>query len=161
MTKTLTATRTLHLVDIENLVGDPYAPAADVLETLDAYLALAGWQEGDHVILAANPGLLAKVAFDLPISCNTHAVRGTDGADLMLLSHAEPGWVASRFGCLVVGSGDGVFAATAAAVRDLGVPVVVVARRRSISSALQGAGYGVRLLTDPIVSTPADTVLAA
>ena len=43
MTKTLTAARTLHLVDIENLVGDPYAPAADVLKTLDDYLAFAGW----------------------------------------------------------------------------------------------------------------------
>src|SRR4051794_1999563 len=91
MTKTLTrtGTRTLHLVDIENLVGDPKAPAVAVLAALHDYLTLAGWREGDQVILAANPGLLANVAFDLPITCNTHAVRGTDGADLMLLSHAE------------------------------------------------------------------------
>lgn len=159
MTKTLnpTRTRTLHLVDIENLVGDPFAEAASVLAALDSYLRLSGWREGDQVILAANPGLLCNVAFDLPISCSSHAVRGTDGADLILLSHAEPSWVASRFERLVVGSGDGEFAATACAVRDLGVPVVVVARPRSISSSLQGEGFGIRLLA-PI--TPEVTLAA-
>lgn len=159
MTKTLTrtGTRTLHLVDIENLVGDPTAPAAEVLAALDNYLTLAGWREGDQVILAANPGLLSNIAFDLSIACNTLAVRGTDGADLMLLSHAEPSWVASRFGRMVIGSGDGIFAATAATARDLGVQVVVIARPRSISNALQGEGFGIRLLAD----TASEVTLAA
>lgn len=159
MTKTLTrtATRTLHLVDIENLVGDPKAPAAEVLAALDRYLTLAAWREGDQVILAANPGLLSNVAFDLPIACNPHAVRGTDGADLMLLSHAEPSWVASRFRRLVIGSGDGISATRAATARDLGVQIVVVARSGSISNSLLGQGFGIRLLAD----TAPEVTLAA
>src|SRR4051812_14471354 len=107
-----TTTRTLHLVDLENLVGDPMASGAaalDALDALDRYLTTAGHQDGDHVVLAANPGLVRTVMFDLPVPCNAHAVPGTDGADLMLLEQAEPGFVAARFGRLVVGSGDHEF----------------------------------------------------
>ncbi len=38
MTATLTTTRTLHLVDIENLVGDPFATKEVALDALDRYL---------------------------------------------------------------------------------------------------------------------------
>src|SRR5689334_3314319 len=110
MTSTLTTTRTLHLVDIENLVGDPKAPAAIVLDVLDRYLHLAGYRDGDHVVIAANPGLMARVAFDLPVPCNVHAARGENGADLALLAQVEPSRVAARYDRLVIGSGDGAFA---------------------------------------------------
>src|SRR5512144_1964125 len=90
MTTTLTTTRTLHLVDIENLVGDPKAPTATVLDVLDRYLDLAGHRDGDHVVIAANPGLMSKIAFDLPVPCNVHAARGENGADLVLLAQIEP-----------------------------------------------------------------------
>ena len=39
MAITLTTTRTLHLVDIENLVGDPRAAAATVRDVLETRLA--------------------------------------------------------------------------------------------------------------------------
>src|SRR5215471_2716370 len=64
------AARSLHLVDIENLVGDPRADAETVLATFDRYLAAARWKPGDHVVVAANPGLMQKVAFDLPVPAN-------------------------------------------------------------------------------------------
>src|SRR3954447_16532387 len=140
MTSTLTTTRTLHLVDIENLVGDPKAPTATVLDVLDRFLDLAGYRDGDHVVIAANPGLMARVAFALPLPCNVHAARGENGADLVLLAQAEPSRVAARYDRLLVGSGDGAFADVALAVRDLGTPVVVVARADSLSRRLRGAG---------------------
>lgn len=146
MTATLTTTRTLHLVDIENLVGDPFATKDDALAVLDAYLATAGYRHGDQVIVAANPGLILEIGFDLPVPCNVHAVCGEDGADLILLDQAAPAWVAERFDRLVVGSGDAEFVETACAVRDLGTPVVVVARGASLSNRLQGQGFGVRTL---------------
>jgi hypothetical protein len=151
MTATLTTTtRTLHLVDLENLVGDPMADGAAALDALDRYLTTAGHQNGDHVVLSANPGLVRTVMFDLPVPCNVHAVTGTDGADLMLLDQAEPAFVAARFGRLVVGSGDHEFLTTALAVRDLGVPVVVVARRCSLARVYTGQGLGVRILPEPV-----------
>ena len=92
MTATLrTTTRTLHLVDIENLVGDPFATKEVALDALDRYLHTAGYRPGDQVILAANPGLLCQIALNLPIPCNVHAARGEDGADLILLAEAPAG----------------------------------------------------------------------
>ncbi len=54
---TATATRTLHLVDLENLVGDPYADGETAIAVLDRYLELAHWQAGDLVHVAVNPHL--------------------------------------------------------------------------------------------------------
>ncbi|MBM3675192.1 MAG: NYN domain-containing protein [Actinobacteria bacterium] len=159
MTTISLAPRSLHLVDLENLVGDPAASGPEALDALARFLAVAEWHEGDLVQLAANPGLLREVAFDLPVPCNPHAVRGDDAADAMLLSHAVPEWVAARFDRLVVGSGDHAFAPRAVAVRDLGVPVVIVSRPGSLSSALQGRGLGVRLLPAP--ARAREEVLAA
>ncbi len=105
--------RSLHLVDLENLVGNPRATGPVVRHTFDRYLALADWQCGDHVIVASNPWLIREMCFDLPVPCNVHAAHGEDGADLMLLSHAPPELIVKRYGRLVVGSGDGIFAARA------------------------------------------------
>jgi hypothetical protein len=142
-------TRTLHLVDIENLVGDPCASRVEALDALNDYLDLAGYREGDHLIVAANPRLIQKIAFDLHVPCNVHAATGKDGADLSLLSHAEPTWVAARFDRLVIGSGDAEFVNTALAVRDHGTPVVIVSRRNALSSQLQGQALGIRILEEP------------
>ena len=144
-----TRTRSLHLVDLENLVGDPMASGPTALDALHRYLAISGWRTGDEVILAANPGLLRQVMFDLPVPCSVHAVTGTDAADFMLLAYAEPARVAARFGRLVVGSGDGEFAPTALEVRDRGVPVVVVALHGCLSQTLQGQGFGIRFMPAP------------
>src|SRR6476469_9182270 len=94
MTTTLTTTRTLHLVDIENLVGDPKAPTTVVLDVLSRYLELADHRDGDHVVIAANPGLIRQIGFDLPVPCNVHAARGENGADMVLLAQADPSRVA-------------------------------------------------------------------
>src|SRR5215213_11074025 len=128
--------RSLHLVDLENLVGDPRAEAEPALDTFAAYLELAQWDDGDHVILATNPWLMARVVFDLPVECSRHAVHGRDGADTMLLSLAPPEYVVKRYGRLVVGSGDAIFARRAEAVRDGGLAVDVVARPDGCSTRL-------------------------
>ncbi|MGZ6966346.1 MAG: hypothetical protein ACXVKN_01315 [Acidimicrobiia bacterium] len=146
MITTLTTTRTLHLVDIENLVGDPHATKAAALDARTRYVDLAGYVDGDHVVVAANPGLMAQIAFDLPVPCSPHAARGENGADLILLAQAEPGFVADRYDRLVVGSDDAAFTDTALAVRDRGIPVVVVSR----AATLLGEGLGIRLLTEPM-----------
>ena len=138
-TSSIPLQRSLHLVDLENLVGDPRAVAPRVvLDTFTQYLSVAGWQAGDHVIVASNPGLIRKVMFDLPVPHNLHTARGPDGADLMLLAHAPPELVARCYSRLVIGSGDHIFAARAHAARRLGVQVLVVARFGGCSSRLRG-----------------------
>ena len=149
----ITAGRSLHLVDIENLVGDPRADGAAVLATLDRYLSAARWIPGDHVILAANPRLMEKVIFDLPVPANVHCAPGRDGADGKLLDAVHPHTICTRYNRLVIGSGDGIFGDRAHAVRDRGVEVDVVAPRGGCSYRLWGFA--------PTLIDPADFVLAA
>jgi hypothetical protein len=147
--------RTLHLVDLENLVGDPRADAATALATLDSFLELAQWQHHDHVILASNPALISRVMYDLPVPASIHCARGDDGADVMLLSLAPTELVAKRYHRLVIGSGDGIFAARAAAVCERGVSVDVVARADGCSSRLR------RFRCTYLAPRAGDVVLAA
>ena len=126
--------RSLHLVDLENLVGDPFAPAPLVHDTLARYLTVASWRTGDQVIVASNSELIGKVVFDLPVPCNVHAAHGRDGADEILLSLASAEFVANRYARLVIGSGDHIFSERAQAARDLGAEVLVVARADGCSS---------------------------
>ena len=152
-TQTLGArNRTLHLIDLENLIGDPVAKGPVVGETLDRFRTLAGWRPGDHAIVAANPGLLHELVFHAGRECVLRSVHGQDAADLYLLAGAPPEWVAKRFGRIVIGSGDHIFATRARTIRDLGVHVTVIARRDSLSGALQGQGFGIRFL-EPAVAT--------
>jgi hypothetical protein len=152
-TRTDAGLRSLHLVDIENLVGDPCAVAAVVLDTFDRYLAAAEWSAGDHVIIAANPHLMEKVIFDLPVAANKHCAPGRDGADAKLLDAVTPHTISARYNRLVIGSGDGIFGTRARAVRARGIDVSVVARRGSCSYRLWGFA--------PTLLEPAPLVLAA
>jgi len=108
-----TRSRTLHLIDLENLI--------------------------------ANPGLLRELMFESGSECALRPVRGQDAADLYLLAGAPPEWVAKRFGRVVIGSGDHIFATRARMIRNLGVQVTVVSRSDSLSGALQGQGFSIRL----------------
>jgi hypothetical protein len=135
-TSPVLAGRSLHLIDLENLAGDPRVATDRALQVFHEYLSAARWQPGDHVVVASNPGLVARVMYDLPVPANVHATPGRDGADLMLLACAPPELVVKRYGRLVVGSGDGIFADRAHAARAGGVDVHVVARADGCSTRL-------------------------
>jgi hypothetical protein len=153
-TSSSTSHRTLHLVDLENLLGDPRATTDAALATFGAYLDVAHWSVDDHVIIATNPWLMTKIAFDLPVPASRHAVHGRDGADTMLLSLAPAELVVKRYGRLVIGSGDGIFTSRARAVRDSGVTVDIVARPDGCSARLHKFGC-------TFMTPAADVVLAA
>ena len=154
-TSPVRAGRSLHLVDLENLTGGPRITTAWALHVFDEYLDLARWQPGDGVVVASNPDLVGRVMYDLPVPANVHAARGHDGADVMLLACAPPELVTQRYQRLVVGSGDGIFAARARAARAGGVDVMVVARPGSCSTSLQTFDCVYLMLP------PTDIVLAA
>jgi len=140
------AERALHLIDLENLCGDPAAPPPVALGVLEAYLARAGWRPGDQAVIAANARLVLAVAYHLPVPASVHAVSGTDAAEVTLLAGAPPEWVAARFGRLCVGSGDHLFTARVGAVRRRGVRVRVVSRPDALSRRLAAAASEVCLL---------------
>lgn len=127
------AGRTLHLVDLENLLGDDRL-AEHGEAGLAEYLRLACWAPGDHVIVAAHPELVRQIGFAPPVPCNLHATCGPDAADEMLLGLISVEQTIARYERLVIGSGDGIFFDRAREVRDQAVPVVVVARPDGVAA---------------------------
>lgn len=126
--------RTLHLLDVENLVGGVGAGIEAVAPALAAYRRTVEIGPDDHVVLgtgtelafaakAAWPGTLLRIG------------KGVDGADRALLSTLYPEFIASHYHRLVVGSGDHAFAPLVADLRARRVAVLVVVRDRSALSA--------------------------
>jgi hypothetical protein len=134
---TIPVGRTLHLIDIENLLGDPWVTGARVAEAYEAALRAGGYRTGDLVFVAANRWMLAELGFAAQTPCRMLVASGADGADLALLAQAPPDWVAKRFDRLVIASGDGIFAARAAAAHALGVYVDVVGGIGGVSKKLR------------------------
>lgn len=135
-------TRTLHLVDLENLLGDRREEEV-ALSGLRRYLRVARWAPGDAVTIAADPQIVRQIGFVPPAPCNLHATRGSDAADVMLLAHAAPELVARGYARMVIGSGDGIFADRARAVRDLGIGVAIVARPSGLARAFRLSAFPV------------------
>jgi hypothetical protein len=133
--------RSLHLVDLENLLADPWARGPQVGNALDQYLDCACFRAGDLVFVAGNPWLMVELAWwqlDSAdrVGCHRFAARGPQGADLKLLEASPIAWVARRFDRLVVGSGDSVFADRLVAARASGLAVRIVSRRDALSGRL-------------------------
>jgi uncharacterized LabA/DUF88 family protein len=147
--------RTLHLVDLENLLGE-HREEELAAAALERYLEIARWQPDDQVIVAAHPQIIRQIGFSPPVPCNLHAVRGADAADVMLLSHAPAELVARQYQRLVIGSGDGIFTTRARAVRALGIGVLVVARSKCTARRLRKCRFPISrfdLPDDPPVPT--------
>jgi hypothetical protein len=128
--------RGLHLVDLENLLADPWASGPSVGHALDEYLERAHFRPGDLVFVAGNPWLMVELGWSHGVDCHRFAARGPQGADNKLLEASPLAWVARRFERLVVGSGDGVFADRIAQARAVGLSVQIVARPDALSRRL-------------------------
>ena len=102
--------RTLHLVDIENLVGAPAGwTDENVVAVFYEFLQEADWQPGDSLVVASNPGLMGRLAFNLSaIPHRSLCATGPDAADNLLIN-AVPNEIADRYSRIVVGSGDHAF----------------------------------------------------
>jgi hypothetical protein len=141
--------RTLHLVDIENLCGGPFATLEQLEPSVDAYRRAVAVRPGDHVVIACNRGLLLEAGLAWP-GARLRVGNGPDGADLALLDAAVPDYVASRYDRVVIGSGDGIFADRAHELRSAGLVVAVVSRRESLSARLADVAQLVReLVVEP------------
>lgn len=129
------APRTIHLIDIENLVGSASPTAAQAREVRDHY-ERRYIRYGDLVVVACSHHAFGAVAWEWPRA--RHLPRsGKDGADLALLGVIVGENVAERFEHVVVASGDAIFASAVTRLRMQGVSVTVVARHESLSRALR------------------------
>jgi hypothetical protein len=129
--------RTLHLMDIENLLGTGRPAESEVLEALEQYSELVDVAGPNQVIVACNHGAARVVGCCLGEGPRLLIRSGRDGADLALLDVLCCESVERRFDHLVLASGDGIFAERVAEITSLGVPVTVVARRTSLAARLR------------------------
>lgn len=137
--------RTLHLIDIENLVRGSGATPMQVAEALAAYRATVTIGPADHVVIASGRRLLMAAGLAWP-GARLLLGTGIDGADLALLDASQPKAVAAAYDRVVFGSGDGIFAARAAALRRAGVVVAVVSLKESLAIDLRDSAALVRRL---------------
>jgi hypothetical protein len=127
--------RRLHLVDIENLVGDSLPSLSQVREAQGLYTDCLAVGPMDQVEVASSHLTLVNAAFGWP-HAHYRVRSGPDGADLALLDVLQLENVARRFTHVAIGSGDHIFAEEAARLAAQGVWVTVVSRRRSLSPRL-------------------------
>lgn len=142
------AGRSLHLVDVENLMAGPELGDTVLREALVGYRTSAPVSDGDHVIIGANPqlGLAAKTAWP---GARLVVRGGPDGADIALLEAVrDVDFIAARYDQIVVGSGDGVFEVVVREFRSRGLAVGVVSLRRGLSYALGTSASFVRLMPE-------------
>ncbi len=135
--------RTLHLVDIENLLGQPsnWTPEA-VIASFWQYVLTAGWQVGDSLVVASNPKVMKLLVFDLfGFPHRSLCAWGPDAADDLLI-RAVPNDIVDQFGRVVVGSGDHAFSQLVADLRGL-IPTLVVVGEGLISWQLYRAAQDV------------------
>ncbi|WP_193753583.1 NYN domain-containing protein [Microbacterium testaceum] len=129
--------RTLHLLDVENLVGGVVDPVR-VRRMWEAYPVSVA--DGDLVIAAFGAERAAHGMFALPSRVRPLVgSRGRDAADRALLAEIDVAWVAARFDRVVIASGDHIFTGMALALREAGVSVMLVARSMHISASLYSA----------------------
>lgn len=130
--------RTFHLVDIENLVGDPVADDKRVTAAVAAYKQAAHVGPADLAVIASNGKLAVAAGLAWP-GALLRVGRGPNGADLALLAEAPVESLARRFDHVVIGSGDGIFVELVRQLRLHGRTVTVVARSGSLARRLREA----------------------
>lgn len=120
--------RTLHVIDVENLLGSTAFDAIEVVELENQYRERIVVGDHDHFVIASSHRVAAATWFGW--SPTRRLVRsGPSGADRALVQVLEQEGVAARYGAVVIASGDGLFAAPAAMLQARGCKVSVAASR--------------------------------
>jgi hypothetical protein len=141
----LPAARSIHLIDIENLIGGTNFYEGDVAAVAERYRSLAGVGEDDLVVVASSHHTAPATWFGWPDA--RRLVRsGVDGADMALIEVIEKENLAMRFDRVVIASGDGIFAVPAAKLQQRGVKITIVSRPEFLSRALRLASRDIRIL---------------
>ena len=139
--------RTIHLLDVENLLGGPVFTAAQVSLLEHAYASIAGVRDSDQFILATSHFAAEPTWFGWGRPCRRLVRSGVDGADLALIDVMTEEGLADRFAHVMLGSGDGIFAEPCARLQSMGSQLTVVSRERlALSRKLAFAVRDVRFL---------------
>ena len=137
---------TLHIVDIDNLIGDPtVTDPALIREARRIYEEVTGFRPEPHSRAVLGTGCNAKHAFAMQREWSfARTVRrpGENGADLALLEAIHEEVSTGRIGRIYLGTGDGLFTDSARWLLDRGHEVTVVSRASALSWKLRQAVHG-------------------
>ncbi|MBG0830366.1 NYN domain-containing protein [Planomonospora sp. ID67723] len=128
--------RSVHLLDVENLVGAPRPATSDVVTMMDHYRKRVPASGMDQYVAAVNHGALVTVGLALA-GIQILVRSGRDGADEALCEVIRFDHLDDRFERVIIGSGDGIFTELADWLRRRGVQVVVVSRPDALSYRLR------------------------
>lgn len=143
--------RTLHLIDVENLMGTPNFTQSQVRRLCARYMQVAAVHPTDQFVVACSHHCAPAVWFGWR-PARRLLRSGANGADLALIDVISKERVAERFPRTVVGSGDGIFADACARLQAQGSAVTVVSRCPStLSKRLRFAALDLRFLEPPAV----------
>lgn len=127
---------TIHLVDIENLIGSGKFGFDQVREAFTSYMQCANLKPYDLVVIAAGPQNRTAIYEGWPGA--TYLWRkGQDGADSALLDLMLSVEDLKIFGEMCIASGDNMLADAADLARMAEIPVRVVSRPESRSWRLR------------------------
>jgi len=131
--------RAMWLFDVENFTGGVTSSTASLERAARTVEALGGYRSGDHMIVSTSKSLSKRAAFVFP-NVRFLIGEGIDGADRALIEAASDiDWVASRYGSLVIASGDGGFTPLVTSAAAAGIPTTVIAVRGKLSNRLRVA----------------------
>lgn len=134
--------RTVHLIDLENLVGSGHLTESLAHEAFSAYSTLGVVCPGDLVVVGVSHHNLIAAAYGWPhVRCRARS--GPNGADLLLQEVMAEEHLEDRFGAAILATGDGGFAEPIAALIGRGLPVGVVAPAGRLSTKLRLAATAV------------------
>ena len=132
--------RAIHLIDLENLTGTPFADPRTIGGIWQAYISGVGVRPGDHVVVATGPWMAATAWYLLPATGIQRRIkRGVDGADLALIDAVDLPHDARRFGMLIIASGDHIFASLARQARTEGMSVWNISGKGTLARTLKAA----------------------
>ncbi|MDP9870029.1 MULTISPECIES: hypothetical protein [Streptosporangium] len=134
--RNLSEGRAVHLLDVENLVGNARPATRDVQAMMDRYRERVPIGGMDQYVVAVNHGAMLPVGLALA-GIQLLVRSGPDGADAALGEVIRLDHLADRFERVVIGSGDGVFAESADWLSGRGVLVVVVSRPGALNRRLR------------------------
>jgi hypothetical protein len=116
--------RTMHLIDIENLSATALPSPTQVRELQRAYALRIGFGAMDQTVVACNHLAMANVGAGW-IGARYLVRSGEDGADLALLDVITLENLITRFSHVTIASGDGIFAWPASMLAGSGCAVTV------------------------------------
>jgi len=135
-------TRSLHLIDLENLCGSGLPPTSLIEKVWRTYRYGVPTSSEDHYIVGTSHLFAARAWFVLPDQgIQRRARSGKDGGELAILTNLDLDHAVSRFDRLVIASGDGMFTETAKAAREHGLHVHQVSGLGSCSRMLAATAH--------------------